>query len=36
MAPERRGDLSDLALRALLAATLASCMTGAIVGIVAY
>ena len=36
MAPERRGDLADLALRALLAATLASCMTGAIVGIVAY
>lgn len=36
MAPERRRDLADLALRALLAATLASCMTGAIVGIVAY
>ena len=36
MAPERRGDLADLAWRALLAATLASCMTGAIVGIVAY
>ncbi len=36
MAPERRADLSSLALPALLAATLASCMTGAIVGIVAY
>jgi CNT family concentrative nucleoside transporter len=36
MAPERRADLSALALPALLAATLASCMTGAIVGIVAY
>lgn len=36
MAPERRRDLADLALRALLAATLASCMTGAIVGMVAY
>jgi CNT family concentrative nucleoside transporter len=35
MAPERRGDLSRLAFRALLAATLASCMNGAIVGIVA-
>jgi concentrative nucleoside transporter, CNT family len=29
-------DLADLALRALVAATLASCMTGAIVGIVAF
>ncbi len=35
MAPERRGDLSRLAFRALLAATLASCMNGAIVGIIA-
>ena len=36
MAPERRADLNALALRALLGATLASCMTGAIVGIVAF
>jgi CNT family concentrative nucleoside transporter len=35
MAPERKKDLSDLALRALIGATLASCMTGAVVGIVA-
>jgi CNT family concentrative nucleoside transporter len=35
MAPERKKDLSDLALRALLGATLASCMTGSVVGIVA-
>lgn len=36
MAPERKRDLTDLGLRALVAATLASCMTGAIVGIVAF
>jgi CNT family concentrative nucleoside transporter len=36
MAPERRADLNELALRSLLGATLASCMTGAIVGIVAF
>jgi CNT family concentrative nucleoside transporter len=36
MAPERRQDLSDLAFRAFWAATLASCMTGCVVGIVAY
>ncbi len=36
MAPERRHDLNDLALRSLLGATLASCMTAAIVGIVAF
>ena len=35
MAPERKKDLSDLAVRALIGATLASCMTGAVVGIVA-
>jgi CNT family concentrative nucleoside transporter len=35
MCPERRGDLATLGFRALLAATLASCMCGAIVGIVA-
>lgn len=36
MAPERKRDLADLGLRALIAATLASTMTGAVVGIVAY
>jgi CNT family concentrative nucleoside transporter len=36
MAPERRHDLADLAIRALIGATLASLMTGAVVGIVAY
>jgi CNT family concentrative nucleoside transporter len=35
MCPERRNDLAKLGFRALLAATLASCMCGAIVGIVA-
>jgi CNT family concentrative nucleoside transporter len=34
MCPERRGDLARLGFRALLAATLASCMCAAIVGIV--
>jgi CNT family concentrative nucleoside transporter len=35
MCPERRGDLARLGFRALFAATMASCMCGAIVGIVA-
>jgi len=35
MCPERRNDLASLGFRALLAATLASCMCGAVVGIVA-
>jgi CNT family concentrative nucleoside transporter len=35
MAPERRKDLADLAWPAFVAATLASCMTGCVVGIVA-
>jgi concentrative nucleoside transporter, CNT family len=35
MAPERRDELAQIAFRALFAATLASCMSGAIVGIVA-
>ena len=35
MAPERRGDLASLAWPAFVGATLASCMTGCIVGIVA-
>jgi CNT family concentrative nucleoside transporter len=34
MCPERRNDLMALGFRALLAATLASCMCGAVVGIV--
>jgi CNT family concentrative nucleoside transporter len=34
MAPERRNDLARLGFRALLAATLASCMCGAVVGII--
>jgi CNT family concentrative nucleoside transporter len=36
MAPERRADLNELAFRSLVGATLASCMTGAIVGIVEF
>jgi CNT family concentrative nucleoside transporter len=36
MAPERRADLNELAWPALYGATLASCMTGAIVGLVAF
>ena len=36
MAPERRADLNALAWRSLLGATLASCLTGAVVGIVAF
>ena len=35
MAPERRGDLAALAWPAFVGATLASCMTGCVVGIVA-
>jgi CNT family concentrative nucleoside transporter len=34
MCPERRGDLMALGFRALVAATLASCMCAAIVGVV--
>ncbi|HEV7607498.1 MAG TPA: nucleoside transporter C-terminal domain-containing protein [Steroidobacteraceae bacterium] len=34
LAPDRRGDLTRLAFRALVAATLASCVSGSIVGIV--
>jgi CNT family concentrative nucleoside transporter len=36
MAPTRRNDLNELAFRSLVGATLASLMTGAIVGIVAF
>jgi nucleoside permease NupC len=33
MAPERKGDLIKVSFKALVAATLASCMTGLVVGI---
>ena len=33
MAPERKNDLIKVSLKALIGATLASCMTGLIVGI---
>lgn len=36
MAPDRRQDLLDLGMPSLLAATLGSCMTGAIVGLVTF
>ena len=36
MAPDRRADLNALAFRSLVGATLASCMTGAVVGIVEF
>jgi len=34
MAPERRGDIVALGLRSIVAGTLATCMTGAVVGII--
>lgn len=34
LVPERRGELASMGLRALLAGTLASCLTGAIVGMI--
>jgi CNT family concentrative nucleoside transporter len=33
MAPERRGEIVALGFRSILAGTLATCMTGAVVGI---
>ncbi len=33
MAPERKQDLVDVSFKALIAATLASCMTGLVVGL---
>ena len=33
MAPERKNDLIDVSFKALIGATLASCMTGLVVGI---
>jgi CNT family concentrative nucleoside transporter len=35
MAPERRGEIVSLGLRSILAGTLATCMTGAVVGLIA-
>jgi concentrative nucleoside transporter, CNT family len=34
MAPERRGEIVSLGLRAILAGTLATCMTGCVIGII--
>lgn len=36
LVPERRGDLVDLAPRTLLSGTLATCMTGAVVGVLVW
>ncbi len=36
MAPERRGEIVALGFKSILAGTLATCMTGAIVGIITY
>ena len=33
MAPERKADLIKVSLKALIGATLASCMTGLVIGI---
>jgi CNT family concentrative nucleoside transporter len=33
MAPERRSEIAALGLRAVVAGTLATCMTGAVVGL---
>ena len=35
MAPERRGEIVSLGLRSIAAGTLATCMTGAVVGLIA-
>jgi CNT family concentrative nucleoside transporter len=34
MAPERRAEIVELGLKSILAGTLATCMTGAVVGLV--
>ena len=36
MAPERKNDLVSVSLKALIGATLASCMTGLVIGLVNY
>ena len=36
MAPERKNDLVSVSLKALIGATLASCMTGLVIGFVNY
>jgi CNT family concentrative nucleoside transporter len=33
MSPERKKDLIDISIKALVGATLASCMTGLVIGI---
>jgi CNT family concentrative nucleoside transporter len=33
MAPERRGEIVSLGLKSIIAGTIATCMTGAIVGL---
>jgi CNT family concentrative nucleoside transporter len=33
LAPERRGEVVNLGIKALVAGTLATCMTGAVIGI---
>ena len=34
MAPDRRGEIVSLGLRSIVAGTIATCMTGAIVGLI--
>jgi CNT family concentrative nucleoside transporter len=34
MAPERRGEIVELGMKSIVAGTIATCMTGAVVGIV--
>ncbi len=34
MAPERRGEIVSLGLKSIIAGTIATCMTGAIVGLI--
>ena len=36
MAPERKNDLVSVSFKALIGATLASCMTGLVIGLVSY
>ena len=36
MAPERRSEIIGLGIRSIISGTLATCMTGAIVGLIAY
>ena len=34
MAPDRRGEIVSLGVRSIIAGTLATCMTGAVVGLI--